>query len=435
MEAIDDAKCQSQELISAVISSLLKIALLKPSIICVLLVLIATHGSSRAAEVSFVDALKLAWKRDPVRIDLLANKHSAAARADAAQSLFPSGPILSGDYYSDKYVGSHQGYATWQGAISVPLWLPGQSEATVQVAQTESEALQERLHVEHMSLAVKLLDIAGTVFLAQRKQEFAGDQLSTIKSLARTIAKKVQAGEAPSTDQNAIDAEVATADTQLKMADEEKIVALASLSEILGGPQVPDLGSYNLRTLRQSQIKGTHLQPDQDPRVLAAHLSVINARDRLHLAEKSFMPNPQIGIAAIRDIQFGSPWDTRTAITFNMALPSDAQNVPLKTAAIDKLTAAEKEEQLVRRMVRIEYARVTARQKAAAATLTNTKTAVAALTKRADDIENSWKLNESSLIEVLRAHQSAFNAKLALAQAEVELHASVIRFFISAGRI
>lgn len=80
------------------------------------------------APLSVHDAIAAAWKIDPVRAELETNQDSADVRAKAAQSWFAGGPTLTGDYYDDRISGSNHGYITWQGGVSVPLWLPGQGQ-------------------------------------------------------------------------------------------------------------------------------------------------------------------------------------------------------------------------------------------------------------------------------------------------------------------
>jgi len=406
-----------------------------PCLVMILSWQLLLQGRLHAATLSFEKAVELAWKIDPVRLNLLTNRQSANARAKAADSLFPGGPVVTGDYYSDHFVGSRQGYATWQGGLAVPLWLPGQSEATVRVAEAESATVQERLDVEHMSLSVRLLDATGAVVVARRKQESARRLLNAIKQIAGSVAEMVKSGEAPSTDKDAIEAELANAKSELDVAIEQTSVTMASLAEILGRPEAPDIVTFDSTALRKAKLDPARLNPDNDPRVRAAHMAVMAAREGMHLAQKSFMPNPQIGIAAIRDIQFGSPWDTRTGVTLTVPLPSDAQNVPLLAEARNKLSAAESEESLARRMVRVELTQVSARLKAATATLTNAKTSVDALNRRAADFEKAWKAKETSLIETLRAYQGAYAATLTHDQAEAAWHVAIARVFIASGHL
>jgi len=406
-----------------------------PCLVMILSWQLLLQGRLHAATLSFEKAVELAWKIDPVRLNLLTNRQSANARAKAADSLFPGGPVVTGDYYSDHFVGSRQGYATWQGGLAVPLWLPGQSEATVRVAEAESATVQERLDVEHMSLSVRLLDATGAVVVARRKQESARRLLNAIKQIAGSVAEMVKSGEAPSTDKDAIEAELANAKSELDVAIEQTSVTMASLAEILGRPEAPDIVTFDSTALRKAKLDPARLNPDNDPRVRAAHMAVMAAREGMHLAQKSFMPNPQIGIAAIRDVQFGSPWDTRTGVTLTVPLPSDAQNVPLLAEARNKLSAAESEESLARRMVRVELTQVSARLKAATATLTNAKTSVDALNRRAADFEKAWKAKETSLIETLRAYQGAYAATLTHDQAEAAWHVAIARVFIASGHL
>ncbi|RFD20079.1 TolC family protein, partial [Komagataeibacter melaceti] len=109
----------------------------------------ATFARAQAPQsgLSFHDAVGMAWAIDPVRTELQVGHHSARARASAAGSWFAGGPTLSGEYMDDHMLGSNEGYTTYQGGVSVPLWLPGQGSATQQVASAEAASLDEQLNV------------------------------------------------------------------------------------------------------------------------------------------------------------------------------------------------------------------------------------------------------------------------------------------------
>ncbi|MDT8872013.1 hypothetical protein RAA17_14880 [Komagataeibacter rhaeticus] len=40
------------------------------------------------------------------------------------------------------------------------------------------------------------------------------------------------------------------------------------------------------------------------------------AEANMKLARRSFMPNPEIGVDAIHEKQYGSPWDDRVGLDF-----------------------------------------------------------------------------------------------------------------------
>lgn len=139
---------------------------------------------------SFHDAVSMAWSIDPVRKALQVGHHSAKARASAAGSWFAGGPTLSGEYMDDHAIGSNEGYTTYQGGLSVPLWLPGQGSATREVAGAESESINEQLNVEHMVLSIKVLEAAAALQIAQARLNVANALYSATSRINQNVTQR-----------------------------------------------------------------------------------------------------------------------------------------------------------------------------------------------------------------------------------------------------
>lgn len=153
----------------------------------------------------------------------------------------------------------------------------------------------------------------------------------------------------------------------------------------------------------------------------------------MRLARASFMPDPEVGVAAIHEKQYGSPWDDRVGITVSVPLPSDVRNVPLEAEARNKLAAASNQEQQARRSVRQELAQVFVHLTAAKDTFRNSVLSADDMNKRANEMVRSWQAGETSLIELLRARAAAYSALQTRNQAEIAWHAAIIRTLIAAG--
>ncbi|WP_259650170.1 TolC family protein [Gluconacetobacter diazotrophicus] len=394
---------------------------------------IGTAPAARAGGLSFHDAVTAAWTADPVRVELSTNRESADARADAAKSWFPGGPVVSAQYFDDHFIGSNIGYTTYQGSVSVPLWLPGQGTATTRVAQAESATIQERLNVEHMAVAVRVLEATGTLVIAQRRHALALSMLGIMQRIDAAVGRAARGGESPRADQQAADAELAASRTEIGLAQEQVDAAEAALTTLLGRPGLPDILSYDARFLARTRLDTPQLIEDNDPRVRAARRGVMAAEEGVRLARASFMPNPEIGVGAIHEGQYGSPWDNRVGVNITVPLPSEARNVPMMADARNKLAAANSQDVQARRMVRVELAQVRARLDAAGTTLGSARASAGALNRRADEMERSWQVGETTLIEALRARQAAYNAILALNAADVGWHAAIVRAAIASG--
>jgi len=155
----------------------------------------------------------------------------------------------------------------------------------------------------------------------------------------------------------------------------------------------------------------------------------------MHLARSSFMPNPEVGIDAIDQGQYGSPWATQVGVNVRVPLPSDVTHTPLLSAAQNRLAAATRTEIEARRAVHTELVQVMARVTAAREMLTQSQMSASQTMKRADAMERSWRLGETSLIEALRARTDAWRALLTLNQAEVAWHSAIVRICISTGKL
>lgn len=102
-----------------------------------------TISKAKGQNLTFSQGAEAAWTIDPGRTEMNTNFRSASARAEAAGSWFAGGPAVSGQYFDDHAIGSNEGYTTYEGSVSVPLWLPGQGSATVKTARTTAYSAQQ----------------------------------------------------------------------------------------------------------------------------------------------------------------------------------------------------------------------------------------------------------------------------------------------------
>ncbi len=388
-------------------------------------------GSAQAEPRAYLTAVARAWATDPVRNELIVNEQSAEARASAAKSWFAGGPELSGTYLDDHFIGSNVGYTTYQGSLSVPLWLPGQGTATRKVAEADAATAEARLDVEHMSIAVRVLDATGAVLIARKQAAIAHASENALAQIVALTREGVTHGEFPSTDLEAATSELAQARTDYALAQEQISITEAAFAQLTGDSQVPDIESWDEITGSVSLRRTTQEIEQRDPRTQAVLRNVVAAQEGMKLARRSYMPNPKIGIDVMKQGQYQSPWDTQVGFHASITLPSDVQNAPIMTEAANRMAAATREEVMTRRTIRNEIAQVRARVIASRNTLDNARNALDSLKKRAADMKRAWQLSEQPLIETLRAQQAAWEAERAMNKAEIGWHASLIRMIIA----
>ncbi|NHN86443.1 TolC family protein [Acetobacter musti] len=390
-------------------------------------------SKARGQNLTFAQGVEAAWAVDPGRTELNTNYRSASARAEAAGSWFAGGPTVSGQYFDDHALGSNEGYTTYEGSVSVPLWLPGQGSATVKAAKAEALTVQQRLHVERMAVAMRVMDASAGVLMARRRLGIAHALRATLEKIKLSVLYSSRHGETTLTDEQVVSAELANASSEYSLAAEQVETAASALRIVLGRPGVPDILSYDDPAAARARLTPASLLEDNDPRVRTARQAVRAAEEGMRLARASFMPNPEVGVAAIHEKQYGSPWDDRVGVTVSVPLPSDVRDVPMEADARNKLAAATNQEQQARRSVRQELAQVFARLTAAKDTFRNSVSSADDMNSRANEMARSWQAGETSLIELLRARAAAYSALQTRNQAEIAWHVAVIRTLIAAG--
>lgn len=407
------------------------------SLVCLTAVMvIATSGQGAARparSLSFHDAVGMAWAIDPTRTELQVGQHGAAQRASAAGSWFAGGPTVSGEYMDDHALGSNLGYTTYQGGVSVPLWLPGQRSATRKVASMEAATLAEQLNVAHMALAIRVLDAAAVERMAMARLATARDLYEAMSRMGASVGRASRAGELSAADRQLAEAGTQNARNELALAQEEEENARTGLDVLLGQPAMPDITQYGGSDVSRARFTAPRDIEDNDPRVRAAQHTVEAAEANMKLARRSFMPNPEIGVDAIHEKQFGSPWDDRVGLNFSIPLPSEVRNAPLMAEARNRLAAATSQQVQARRMVHLEMMRVRERLITATATRQASAAAAASMEQRAVAQEHAWRVGEASLDTALQARQAACNTLLASLRAEVEWHVASIRVLIATG--
>ena len=400
-------------------------------IACLLLGSCPLQAQTPSAKLSFHDAVSMAWTIDPVRTALQVGHHSAKARAHAAGSWFAGGPTLSGEYMDDHAIGSNEGYTTYQGGISVPLWLPGQGSATREVAGAESESINEQLNVEHMVLSIKVLETAAALQLSQARLHVADALYDATNRINQNVTHAVHAGELALSDSQTAQAGMENARNEQSLAQEAMNNAVAEQEALLG--RAAEVDFIHGEGLAHARFVDPHDMEDNDPRIKVVRHNVEAAEANMKLARRSFMPNPEIGIDAIHEKQYGSPWDDRVGINFSVPLPSEMRNTPIISEASNRLATANSEEIQARRMVHLEMTRVRERLLAATATRQTTRMAAASLEKRAAAQEHAWQIGEVTLNVALQARQEACAAHLANERAEIEWRVATIRMLLAMG--
>ncbi|GBR52346.1 cobalt/zinc/cadmium resistance heavy metal efflux pump protein CzcC [Neokomagataea thailandica NBRC 106555] len=394
---------------------------------------IALNAHANAKTWSFHDAVRAAWTRDPAQAALHVAAQAADTEASAARTWFPAGAIINAQYLDDHFIGSNQGYTTYQGQISMPFWLPGQGTATERAALADKAVARANADMERMAIAIQVLDIASAARTEERRLAVLSTEYRVAGDIAERSDHAFAVGEEARTDRDAVFAFLSDIGAQQAQSTERLAGYRADLSRLTGSDALPDIMTIDGRFLdRQGNIQ-ERLVVERDPRVIYADKVVRAADASLDVTRRTWMPAPSAGIQVVRQKQFEALWDTAVGVQVAMQLPSRSQHEPQLMRKVRAEADAQRDLLRARQIVGSEYSHTFARLRASVDILNEVRSQCAALSDRQAQMTRAWRIGETSVIEALRAHQAALSACQSHEAAEVAWHAAIARLLISIG--
>lgn len=376
------------------------------------------------------EAIEAAWHTDPAHTAYTVDATAARRNASAARSWFPGGPIVGGQYYDDHFIGSKVGYTTYQGSISVPLWLPGQGTATEHAAQADEKVAVWQIKVQRLAVATRVIELARDAAVTQARIRNLTDVRDALAHTVTDVQKACTAGEVSQADCDMAVAEQEGVEGALAEMQQALENIRADLEALTGRDDVPDMAGIDGRLLAQRNIR---LDITQDPRLQLADAVLKKAQASYNVARHSYMPNPQVGVMLSRQEQYQSPWDTQIGVQFQVPLPSEAVNVPRMMQETQAVSRAERDTILARRKIKAEYQQLSSQLQSSAEIVRHARMEQSHAGQRAAHLAEAWKVGEIPVVEYLRARRMALEAADRLAQADVTMRATIARMILMAG--
>lgn len=378
------------------------------------------------------DAIEAAWAADPATEASRIDVHSAHKTANALDSWFPGGPVINGQYLDDHFIGSNVGYTTYQGSVSVPLWLPGQGTASVKKAMADEAAAKARIKMQRLLMAVRVLDTTSMASLLEREIDNLSGASRLLSQALSASSEALAAGEIGAADHEAVVGEKETIEAQIADRRQQLETARATLQTLTGSDQTPDLLGLDGHTLA---AEGGKLTLAHDPRIIYAEALRRHADSAVTLARHSYMPAPRVGLEVLKQGQYQSPWDTQVGAVINVPLPSRARNTPMVMKAVRAAGAANRDVTLARRKVHVEYRKLRAQLASSLEIVRHADTTQQALDDRAAQLQKAWRVGETPVIEYLRARRAALDARQRAARAQVMWRAAMVRLLLMTGKL
>ncbi|MDP2833333.1 MAG: TolC family protein [Pseudomonadota bacterium] len=387
-----------------------------------------------AAAATLREALDAAAVRAPPARGLEAGRIEAAAHRYAADRLFPGMPALG--------LGQREGEGgkrEFELELSTPLWLPGQRQASLALADARIEENAAAYAARRWALAGELRNLLAAARAAKAEVDLARARLENDRQLADEVARRVAAGDLARADSLLARGELLASESAVLEADSRLTRALRDYRVLTGLAALPSDAVETLAPPPAGLATGlaTGLANEvmqQHPALAAARRNVELARAGLELTRRTRRDAPELGVQVqtARDV---SGADYQNSVRFGLRIPfsGEARNRPLLAAANGDLIRAEAE--LAQATAELENELQTAQAELANAErgeeLAHARRQGA--TERLRLIRRGFELGELSLAQLLLARGQANEAEAATTRAGLSLAAARARLNQASG--
>ena len=374
---------------------------------------------STLTNIAYADTMKQvfeqAWLNSTQGRTAKARLEEVTASKNVAGALFPGSPQLELSNLNDVLV-RNRGELETNVGVSVPLWLPGQKEARLGVAESEGKENQLSLQAARLAVAGELRAAIWAVYLSKSESEILAQRLETAEKLESDVVKRLKVGDIARTDlllakQETVNAHIAIADAKSRLISNMQRYKVLTHSENLPDNPQEAVGNINDASLH--------------PLLAAGQANSELAQAQLKLAQESPRDAPSVGVL-YRNQRDSSNASSRDTLGLALTIPfaSDVRNAPLLAKANTALVEADARNQ--RLMAEIE-----ANQRDADAQLesaqTNAQLSVEreqVASERLSLMQRSYQLGETSLVELIRTQSQATEARIELARSSALLFAA-----------
>ena len=380
----------------------------------------STSAAPLSRAVSLKDVFDTAWSRQPEARALQLRRDAAQSQAKAAGLLSPEPPSLEVSQRSDR-TADNNGVRQAEVGIAVPIWLPGQRSASLDLAQAEISFVERKLLASQLRLASSVREAWWNWLRARVDAELAREQLTNAQRLAADVAKRTNAGDLAKSDQHQAEGVAAAAEALAAQADAASASAFAQVASLTGVSFEANLS-----------IHGVAEHPPVPAQILE-HPLLAELENRIAVAERTASlistqtrTNPELTIATTRDRgAFGERY-VQTVLV-GVRLPFGGG--PRYEA---RIATAQAEAVEVQSILMLEKDRLQSDQRAAAFRAESARVQLDAAQRRArlakesrSFFDKSFRLGETDLPTRLRIEAEAVEAERQEARSQIDLAAAI----------
>ena len=326
----------------------------------------------------------------------------AEALAKKSRAWFAESPQINLGYQMDS-LHKDEGYREFEAEVELPLWRLSQRNAFKSLAEQSASYAEIIPSLTRLKVAGRVRESIWELAESRSQVELAKKELETSQKLEKTILRRVELGDRPTTD-----ALIATQEVLEKQA--ALLTHQATLKEsshhyhhLTGLTQMPE-------KIKEELSPGAN---DKDPPfIAAASLLLEQARAKLKLQRNAARGQPSLNLN-LRQEQDENGADDRDSLGIGFSLPigSRKHSNPLITEAVREEAAAKAELFRLRHQVEagLDKAQIELESVNKSIELSGQRMKIASESSRL--VKLAYESGESSLIELLRSQSIEFAAE------------------------
>lgn len=389
--------------------------------ILVLLALLPVTPVGAETVVTLPQAFAAAWTRHSLSQTLPLQREAVAARRDAAAAWTPEPAAIEIGGRSDRF-NADRGAQEVELGLALPLWLPGERQASQALAEAEGARLEGRAAAQRLQLAGELRSAWWEWRLARDEVALSDNALDSARRLRDDVARRVAAGDLARADLH--QAAAALASAQAEQADVAvRLEAAAARLQWLTGQRPAVLnGDGEAAPAKAAEADWLSAHPE----LQAAQARFEQARQAQALARSRSRANPELTVSTRRERgASGEAAERSWALGLRIPLSSSARHgAAIAEAGAERVEAeidVERERERLQQTAQLARSQWQAAERRRQAS--EERAQLARETQRFFD--KAFRLGESDLPTRLRIAQETFAAERAASRARIQESAAL----------
>lgn len=389
--------------------------------ILVLLALLPVTPVGAETVVTLPQAFAAAWTRHSLSQTLPLQREAVAARRDAAAAWTPEPAAIEIGGRSDRF-NADRGAQEVELGLALPLWLPGERQASQALAEAEGARLEGRAAAQRLQLAGELRKAWWEWRLARDEVALSDNALDSARRLRDDVARRVAAGDLARADLHQAAAALASAQAEQADAAVRLEAAAARLQWLTG--QRPAALNGDGEAAPAKAVEADWLSAH--PELQAAQARFEQAGQAQALARSRSRANPELTVSTRRERgASGEAAERSWALGLRIPLSSSARHgAAIAEAGAERVEAeidVERERERLQQTAQLARSQWQAAERRRQAS--EERAQLARETQRFFD--KAFRLGESDLPTRLRIAQETFAAERAASRARIQESAAL----------